>query len=73
MQICWYCFVEAHSFVRAFFFDFTWTVVIYGQKEDNTKMLKLLACFIYVTGKYYFHRGFEKLMDCKVPPSEVAS
>ena len=38
-----------------FLFDFTWTVVIYGQKEDITKMVKLLACFIDVIGKYYFY------------------
>ena len=71
------------SFIcEIFLFDFTWTVVIYGRKEDITKMVKLLACFIDVTGKYYFHFmhdmmphhwGFEKLMGCKVPPSEAAS
>ena len=44
------------SFIcEIFLFDFTWTVVIYGQKEDITKMVMLLAYFIDVTGKYYFH------------------
>ena len=75
-------FCRAYSFVRTFLFDFTWTVVIYGRKDDITEMVKLLACFIDVTGKYYFHFmhdkcpthwGFEKLMGCKVPPFKAAS
>ena len=71
------------SFIcEIFLFDFTWTVVSYGQKENIAKMVKLLACFIDVTGKYHFHfmydmtphpLGLRKLMCCKVPPSEAAS
>ena len=52
MLIYWFCYVGAHSFVRSFLLDVTWTVVIYGQKEDITKMVKLLACFIEIL----FHR-----------------
>ena len=45
-------------------------------------MVKLLESFVDVTGKYYFHlihdmtphpSELEKLMACKVPPSEAAS
>ena len=55
MLICWFCYVGAHSFVRYFYLISPGQRLFMDEQRILQKMVKLLAHFIDVTGKYYFH------------------